>query len=68
MEGPTEKCLGKLGSLIKYHNYCHHYYYFPISDCKYIKIIELFEQHLRNEYERNLCSYKCYLGNSGNKA
>ena len=20
MEGPTEKCLGKLGSLIKYHN------------------------------------------------
>ena len=44
MEGPTEKCL-KLGSLIKYHNYCHRYYYFPIYDCKYMKIIELCELH-----------------------
>ena len=44
MEGPTEKCL-KLGSLIKYHNYCHRYYYF----------------HWRNEYESNLYRYECYL-------
>ena len=49
MEGPTEKCLGKLGSLIKYHYYCHHYDYFPISDYKYIKIIELFELHYIKE-------------------